>query len=321
MSEMVTATAKNKKRLKIVFGLTVAYMFAEAIGGYLTNSLALLADAGHMLTDASALGFALLAAWFAARPATPNKTYGYYRAEILAAAVNAIALIFISFFILYEAWQRWNHPPEVLSWPMLIVASVGLVVNFAGMKLLMSGAGESLNVKGAYLEVLGDMLGSIGAIAASIIMLTTGWYRADPLISAGIGLFILPRTWKLLSEAVHVLMEGTPAGCDLRALEAAMRKAKGVLDVSDLHVWSITSGVNAMSAHVRVRDLSEGDRVLRDLRSALQDGFGIGHSTIELETESHGAECSQMRLGGEAETGGRVAQREGEASSGNMEGR
>lgn len=303
MSEMMTATAKNKNRLKIVFGLTVAYMFAEVIGGYLTNSLALLADAGHMLTDASALGFALLAAWFAARPATPQKTYGYYRAEILAAAVNAVTLLFISFFILYEAWRRWNHPPEVQSWPMLIVAAVGLVVNFVGMRLLMSGSTESLNVKGAYLEVLSDMLGSIGAIVASIIMLTTGWYRADPLISAGIGLFILPRTWKLLSAAVHVLMEGTPAGFDVRALEKAIYGVNGVLGVADLHVWSLTSGVNAMSAHVRVRDLSQGDRVLQDMRRALKDGFQIGHSTIQIETEGHENECSPMREGSGAAQG------------------
>lgn len=294
MTEIITATAKNTKRLKIVFAMTVSYMVAEAVGGYLTNSLALLSDAGHMLTDASALGFALLAAWFAARPATREKTYGYYRAEILAAAVNAVGLIFISIFILYEAWRRWNDPPEVHSWPMLIVAVVGLAVNFAAMRLLRVGSAESLNVKGAYLEVLSDMLGSIGAIAASIIMLTTGWYRADPLVSAGIGLFILPRTWKLLSDAVHVLMEGTPAGLDVRALETAIRRIDGVMGVSDLHVWSFTSGVNAMSAHVRVTDLTQGDRILRESRRVLSDGFQINHSTIQIETEAHQNECSPI---------------------------
>jgi len=293
LTEIISATAKNTKRLKIVFALTVSYMIAEAVGGYLTNSLALLSDAGHMLTDASALGFALLAAWFAARPATREKTYGYYRAEILAAAVNSVGLIFISIFILYEAWRRWNHPPEVQSWPMLIVATVGLAVNFVGMRLLQGGSGESLNVKGAYLEVLSDMLGSVGAIVASIIMLTTGWYRADPLVSAGIGLFILPRTWKLLSDAVHILMEGTPAGIDMGALEADLRRVRGVVGVSDLHVWALTSGVNAMSSHVRVSDLSQGDQILSTLRRMLSDGYQINHSTIQIETEEHRNDCAE----------------------------
>jgi cobalt-zinc-cadmium efflux system protein len=164
-----------------------------------------------MLTDAGALGLALLAIWFAQRPATKEKTYGYYRAEILAAVVNAVVLLFISVYILDEAWRRFQNPPEVMSWPMLIVATIGLAVNMIGMRLLADASGKSLNVKGAYLEVLSDMLGSLGVIAASVIMLTTGWYLADPLISAGIGLFILPRTWTLLRQVTHILMEGTPA--------------------------------------------------------------------------------------------------------------
>ncbi|MGI0016822.1 MAG: cation diffusion facilitator family transporter, partial [Nitrososphaera sp.] len=206
-----TPAGQNKRRLAIVFGLTFVYLFAEVIGGLLTRSLALLADAGHMLTDVAGLGLALFAIKFAERPATPERTYGYYRVEILAAQTNAIVLIGISFYILYEAYRRFLDPPEVASKPMLLIASIGLIVNLAGLLILRAGSFESLNIKGAYFEVLSDMLTSVGVIIAGIVMWTTGWYYADPLISAGIGLFILPRTWKLLREAVGVLLEGTPS--------------------------------------------------------------------------------------------------------------
>ncbi len=260
-------------------------MVAEVVAGLLTHSLALLADAGHMLTDAGSIALALLAIWFADRPANPKKTYGYYRLEILAAFANAIVLIFISFYILYEALQRFWAPPEVNSEPMLAVASAGLVVNIISMRLLHHGAKESLNVKGAYLEVLSDFLGSIGVIAAAVIMLTTGWYLADPIISAGIGLFILPRTWTLLKEVVHILLEGTPAHIDLASVQETIMGVEGVQAVHDLHVWTITSGMEAISVHLTVKDLMHTDRILRDTRAILKERFQIEHATIQIESQ------------------------------------
>ncbi len=283
MSFQHSAARRNRRQLTVALALTTTYMVAEVIGGILTNSLALLADAGHMLTDAGALAIALLAVRFAARPATPQHTYGFFRSEILAALLNAVVLLLISFYILFEAWRRFQSPPEVLSWPMLTVSVVGLIVNLISMRLLASGSEESLNVKGAYLEVLGDVLGSVGVIAASLIMIFTGWYLADPLVSAGIGLFIIPRTWRVLKEAVNILLEGTPADLDMSALERAMKSVAGVADVHHLHVWTITSGVDAMSGHVVLIDGADGDRVLSDLQSRLAREFHIGHSTLQLE--------------------------------------
>lgn len=287
MSHAISVAGKNKRKLAIVFGLTSAYMLVEVVGGLLTNSLALLADAGHMLTDAGAVGLALFAIWFAERPATREKTFGYYRMEILAALANAVVLVFISAYILYEAWHRFQNPPEVLSGPMFIIAVVGLVVNLVSMWLLADASGKSLNVKAAYLEVLSDMLGSLGVIAASVIMLTTRWYLADPLISAGIGLFILPRTWTLLTEAVQILLEGTPGHIDLKSVEEAMRRVNGVKAVHDLHVWTITSGLDTMSAHVAVDDLAEADRILAELNDVLREQFHIDHITLQLERVCH----------------------------------
>ncbi len=284
-SPIVSTARTRRKKLAIVFGLTTVYMIAEVIGGMATHSLALLADAGHMLTDAGALALALIAIWFSERPATPKKTYGYYRVEILAALINAVVLLLISFFILYEAYRRFEHPPEVHSGPMLVIATIGLVINLISMKLLGEHSHGSLNVRGAYLEVLSDMLGSLGVIVASVIILMTGWQLADPLISAGIGLFILPRTWTLLNQTIHILLEGTPAGIDLESVQEGMKAVKGVKVVHDLHVWTITSGVDAMSGHVTVEDVNQGDRILAELQKMLKDKFGIQHTTIQLEAE------------------------------------
>ena len=208
--ETLSAAVQNRRALIITFALTFSYFVVEVVGGILTNSLALLADAAHMLTDVFGLGLALFATWISQKPATPVKTYGYYRVEILAALANAIVLFFVSFYILYEAYYRFKSPPEVASLPMMIIAVVGLGVNLVGFWTLRSGAKESLNVQGAFLEVVSDALGSIGVIIAGLIMLLTGWYYADPIFSVLIGLFILPRTWKLLMQAVNVLLEGTP---------------------------------------------------------------------------------------------------------------
>ena len=279
----LTAAGKNKKRLGVVLGLTSTYLVAEVVGGLLTGSLALLADAGHMLTDVAGLALALIAIRFAESPATPERTYGYYRVEILAALINAIILIGISFYILFEAYERFRDPPEVQSGAMLAVAAVGLAVNIVGIYLLRSASEESLNMKGAYFEVLSDMLTSIGVIVAAVTMLTTGWYYADPLISAGIGLFILPRTWVLLRDVVGVLLEGTPSDVNLTALRQAISAIPGVTDVHDLHVWSLTSGVNAMSTHVVITNGVATDHVLARIRQRITSDFPIAHVTIQTE--------------------------------------
>lgn len=282
-STAISAGQKNKKNLRTAFILTAGYMTVEAAGGWLTGSLALLADAGHMLTDAGALGLALFAIGYAERPANPQKTYGYLRTEIIAALANAIALLLISFYIVYEAWQRFNHPPEVLAGPMLIVASIGLTINLISMRMLTAAAGESLNAKGAYLEVLSDVLGSVGVIAASLIVMKTGWNRADPIIGAAIGLFIVPRTWSLLKDVTHILMEGVPARIKLPALEEAIRRIPGVVGIHDLHVWTLTSGWDSLSAHVVLEKGTPEEQTLTDLQKLLKEDFGIDHVTIQLE--------------------------------------
>ena len=283
---------KNKKNLTIVFILSFGFMIVEAIGGYLTNSLALIADAAHMLTDAGALGLALIAIWFAERPPTRNKTFGYYRTEILAAFINALVLLIISFFILYEAWFRLKNPPEVMSKPMLVIASIGLIINIIGMKLLSEGSEKSLNIKGAYLEVFSDMLGSIGVIIASILIITKGWNIADPIASIAMGVFILPRTWALLKQVAHILMEGTPSHIDLEAVEDRIKRVDGVISVHDIHIWTITSGIDVMTAHVCIRDFADGNNILKNIKEKLINDFNILHSTIQLETD----ECKEEEL-------------------------
>ncbi|MBE7170499.1 MAG: cation transporter [Williamsia sp.] len=278
-----SAGYQNKKKLVVVLALTGSYLVAEVIGGILTKSLALLADAGHMLTDVGGLALALFAINLTQRKASPQKTYGYYRAEILAALLNAIVLIGISIYILYEAYLRFKNPPKVESGSMLIVAAIGLVINITGMMILRKGSKESLNMKGAYFEVLSDMLTSIGVILAGIIMLTTGWYYADPILSAGIGLFILPRTWILLKDAVGVLLEGTPSDVNVADLQDVIKKIDGVKDVHDLHVWALTSGMNAMSAHVAINQGISPKSILEKIQELIKANFKIAHTTIQIE--------------------------------------
>lgn len=284
---MPTDRPRNVKSLRIVFALTTAYLIAEVVGGLLTRSLALLADAGHMLTDVGGLGLALFAIQFAARPATPQRTYGYYRAEILAAVANAVALIVISIYVLYEAYRRFIDPPAVESAGMLVVAVIGLVVNVIGIALLRRDASESLNAKGAYFEVLSDLLSSVGVIVAGAIMWATGWYYADPLVSAGIGLFILPRTWTLLREAVGILLEGTPSNINLADLRARTAAVAGVAGVHDLHVWTLTSGVNALSVHVVLEPGADYADVLRGVQALVTRSFDISHATVQVEPKGH----------------------------------
>ena len=279
-----TRAGQHTRALAATLALTATFLVVEVLGGIWTGSLALLADAGHMLTDVGGLALALFAIRFAAKPPTPDKTYGYYRVEILAALANALVLLGISAFILYEAYRRFLDPPPVLGVPMLIVAAVGLAVNAVGMWLLRSRSNESLNLKGAYLEVLSDALGSVGVIVAAVILLTTGWRLADPLIGAGIGLFIIPRTWGLLRQVVNILLEGTPPHVNLSELERAMASVPGIVQVHDLHVWTLTSRKYAMSGHVVVDDVAASDRILRDLHAVLHERFGVEHTTIQIES-------------------------------------
>lgn len=271
--------------LAIALGITSLFLVVEVVGGWLTNSLALLADAGHMATDAAALALALLAVWLARRPATPERSFGYYRAEVLAALVNAAALVVVSFLILWEAYRRLGSPPEVDSGPMLAVAVAGLVANAASAWVLARGGGHesNLNMRGAFLHVVGDMLGSVGAIVAALIMLATGWYLADPLLSAGIGLLILKSAWTLLSESANVLMEATPSHIDVEELRAAMVGIEGIDNVHDLHVRTVTSGLVAMSGHVEVAGEREWSAILIDAATLLREHFGIAHVTLQPE--------------------------------------
>jgi len=282
--EHASASSRHRRRLMVALALTAGYMVVEATVGYFANSLVLLADAGHMLTDVAGLSFALIAIWFAQRPATVGKTYGYYRVEILAALLNGILLLGVSAYILYEAALRFTNPPNVSSTPLLVVASIGLVVNLASAAVLMSGARESLNVRGAFLEVAGDVLGSLGAIAAGLILLTTGWQYADPLFAAGVGLFILPRTVRLMKEAVDVLLEGTPRDLEFDRVAVAMAAIEDVRAVHDLHIWSVTSGFVALSGHVEVTERADHQQVLVNLHHMLKDRFNIDHVTLQVET-------------------------------------
>lgn len=276
----------GKKALKIVLAMTSTFMVVEFIGGWLSNSLALMADAGHMLTDVAALALSLFAIWFAQRPATPEKTYGYLRWEVLAALINGAALIVLSLFIFYEAIRRFRSPAEVEGGLMLVVAFGGFVVNVIAAFMLHRAAGHSLNVRGAYLHVLGDLLGSVGAIAAAVVILLTGWVLADPLISIAVGGLILFSSWKLVRESVDVLLEAVPPHIDLNEVREAIDEIPGVDDVHDLHVWTVTSGYFAMSGHAVVEDLSQHQRVLREIHERLNERFGIRHITIQLEQAS-----------------------------------
>ena len=270
----------------MVFALSACFMVVQVVVGWWTNSLALLADAAHLFVDAAGVGLSLLAVWFAERPATAEKTYGYYRVEILAAVVNGVVLCVLALAILVEAWDRLGVRHEVSAGPVLVVAVAGLGVNLLAAWLLHAGAGESLNVRGAYLEVLGDALSSGAVIVAAAVILVTGWTAADALASAAIGLLILPRTFALLKQAVNVLLEGVPAHLDLAEIETALRSAPGVKRVHDLHVWTLTSGREAMTAHVEVEAGTPPDRILDELHLVLHARFGIDHTTIQIETEA-----------------------------------
>jgi cobalt-zinc-cadmium efflux system protein len=280
-----TAAGRSRRRLVAVLALTGAFVFVEIAGAIWTGSLALAADAGHMLTDLGGLALALFAVWIAARPPTPAKTFGYYRVEILAALVNALVLLVIAGVILVEAYRRILAPTPILGGPMLAIAALGLGVNLFSAWLLHAGAGESLNVRAAYLEVLADAIASVGVLIAALVVMLSGWTLVDPLTSVAIAVFIVPRTWRLLTQAVNVLLEGTPAHLRLDEIGAAMTRVAGVRRIHDLHVWTLTSGRDAMSAHVVVDDLAHSERLLGELHAVLHARFGIDHTTIQLDKE------------------------------------
>jgi len=279
---------KGVRVLGAALGITLVFFIIEFIGGIYTRSLALQTDALHMLNDTFALSMALLAAWLAERPTTHNRTYGYYRAEILAAFLNGIALWGVVAFILYEAFQRILNPVEVRSFEMLIIAILGLIANgFAAM--VLSGSREvSLNIKGAFLHVVTDILGSIGAISAAAIMFLTGWRQADPLLSILIGGFVLYGSAKLVRESANVLLEGAPSSIDVRALEQRLSRVEGIESVHDLHVWCITpTKMCCMSCHVVVRKDVDRKILMNKLIMILKEEFGIDHTTIQMEDEGY----------------------------------
>ena len=279
-----SAAAGHRQRLLAVFLITLGVFVIELVGGVASNSLALLADAGHMFTDVAGIGLALLAIWFAGRPASQERTYGYLRLEILAAVVNAVLLFGIAIFVIFGAWQRLAAPPEIASGLMLAIAVVGLVANGISLLLLHAPQKDSLNMRGAYLEVMGDLAGSVAVIVAAIVITATGWVAADAVASLLIGLLILPRTYRLLREAVDVLLEATPRGIDLDEVRAHILQAGGVEDVHDLHAWTITSGMNVVSAHVTLKPGADPPAVLDELCRCLSGDFDIEHSTFQLET-------------------------------------
>lgn len=286
-----TATAAYKGRLRIALGITLSVMVMEIVGGIAADSLALIADAAHMATDAVGLALALLAVHFANRPPTGNRTFGLARAEILAALANCLLLLGVGGFLLFEAVERFITPADTEGGLTIIFAAVGMVANLISLSLLMRGQKESLNVRGAYLEVLADTLGSVAVLISATVILTTGWQAADPIASLVIGLMIVPRTVKLLRETLNVLLEAAPKGVDMAEVRAHIVALPGVEDVHDLHAWTITSGMPVLSAHVvvsqSVLDSVGHEKMLHDLQGCLGDHFDVEHCTFQLEPMGH----------------------------------
>ena len=289
--------ARSRRALTLVLGLTATYTVVEVVAGLLTGSLALLADAGHMLGDVGALGLALGAAWLASRPATPERSFGFQRAEILAALVNGLVLVAIAIWIFIEAIGRLDDPPEILGGWMLAVALVGLAVNLVAAGILARAAGESLNVQAALRHVLADLASSAGVAVAAIVVLATGWEQADPLAGMAISLLILASSWSILRDSVVILLEATPAGIDARDVGRRMAAAEGVVEVHDLHIWTITSGFPALSAHVLVARGDDCHARRLELEQMLAGEFGLEHTTLQVEHvgEQRGLQIRPLR--------------------------
>lgn len=284
------AAGANSKMLKIALVLTGSFMIVEVIGGLYFNSLALLSDAAHMMTDVAALSIALVAIKVGQRPADEKRSFGYQRFEILAASFNALMLFMIAIYIGYEAINRFREPQEVQSWGMLIVASMGLIVNLISMRLLTAGKENSFNIKGAYLEVWADMIGSVGVIVGAILIKFTGWTWIDPVVAVLIGLWVLPRTWILLRGTINVLLEGVPSGMDLAEVRAALHQLDGVADVHDLHIWSISNDAVNATVHIVLAEGADHHDVREAAVKLLHDRYDIEHSTVQ--TEDFGRNCA-----------------------------
>jgi len=291
---LARAGARHLRRLTISFAIIAAFFLVEAVAGLLTRSLALLSDAGHMLTDVVGLGMALAAISLASRHearrdlgADRRHTFGLYRLEILAAFVNALLLFGVAGYVLFEAVRRFQEPPEVLAGPMLVIAALGLGANLVVFALLREGSKESINVEGAYLEVLADTFGSVGVIVAAVLVQAFGWTWADLVVGAGIGLWILPRTWRLGRQAVRILLQSAPAGFDVARLEGELEALPGVVDVHDLHVWTLTSEMDAASAHLMTAPAADTHQVLDRARALLHEEYAIDHTTFQVEPSTH----------------------------------
>ena len=289
--------AESRRALAIALALTAAYTVVEVVGGIYTGSLALLADAVHMLSDNLALALALAAAWLAGRPATPGRSYGYKRAEVLAALANGVLLVALSIWIFVAAIERLADPPDVLGGWMLVIAVVGIAVNIAAGAVLYRSRAGSINVDAAFRHVLADLLGSFGVLAAAVVILTTGWLQADPIVSILIGVLVLASAWTILRDSTEILLEATPRGMDATEIGGRLAGAPGVVEVHDLHVWTITSGFTALSAHVLVRPGEDCHGRRRELERLLHDEFGIEHTTLQVDHAAEGGLVEIARFG------------------------
>ena len=291
------ARVESRRALATALALTASYTVVEVVGGVYAGSLALLADAVHMLSDNVALGLALVAAWLAAKPATDERTFGYKRAEVLAALANGVLLVALAIWIFVEAAMRLRDPGEVLGWWMLGIALVGMAVNVAAGLVLSRARSHSLNVEAAFRHVFADLLGSLGVAVAAVVILATGWVEADPVVSVLIGLLVLASTWTILRDSTAILLESTPRGIDAGALGRRLASAPGVVEVHDLHVWTITSGFPALSAHVLVRPGEDCHGRRRELERLLHDEFGIEHTTLQVDHAGEGGLVEMSRFG------------------------
>jgi len=283
---------KEKKALVVVLCLTISFMIIEIVAGFYTGSLALLSDAVHMFTDAFAISLALLAIWFSLKPPTSVKTFGFYRAEILAAFFNSMLLFVLSIAIILEAYNRLLEPREVKSLMMTVVAAFGLLINLIGAFILSKYQSENLNIRGAFYHVVSDALGSVGTLIAGLIILTTNWYYADSIVSIIISILIIRGAWGLFRDSIHILLEGTPKGIELKSVEDTIRSHRGVLSVHDLHAWTLTQGFEALSAHLVIEDMGLSEALVSELKKVLFDKFRISHVTLQVET----TECEPIGL-------------------------